>query len=41
MSKISNYKELIKDIDRNKIEKLISDLVKIRSPWFEEEEITI
>jgi len=40
MSKISNYKELIKDIDRNKIEKLISDLVKIRSPWFEEEEIT-
>jgi len=40
MSKISNYKELIKDINRNKIEKLISDLVKIRSPWFEEEEIT-
>ena len=40
MSKISNYKELIKDINRNKVEKLISDLVKIRSPWFEEEEIT-
>jgi len=40
MNKISNCKELVKDIDRNKIEKLISDLVKIRSPWFEEEEIT-
>ena len=40
MSKISNYKELIQNIDRNKVEKLISDLVKIRSPWFEEKEIT-
>jgi len=40
MSKISNYKELIEDINREKVEKLISDLVKIPSPWFEEEEIT-
>ena len=40
MSKISNYKELIEDINRDKVEKLISELVKIPSPWFEEEEIT-
>jgi len=40
MRKISKYKELIEDINREKVEKLISDLVKISSPWFEEEEIT-
>jgi len=40
MSKISNYKKLIEDINRDKVEKLISELVKIPSPWFEEEEIT-
>lgn len=40
MSKITKYKELIGDINRDKVETLISDLVKIRSPWFEEEEIT-
>jgi succinyl-diaminopimelate desuccinylase len=39
MSKINNYKGLIEDINRNKVEKLISELVKIPSPWFEEEEI--
>jgi len=40
MSKISKVKGLIKCIDKNKVEKLISELVKIPSPWFEEEEIT-
>jgi len=40
MSKISNYKKIIENINRDKVEKLISDLVKIRSPWFEEKEIT-
>ncbi len=40
MSKINQYKTLIKDIDRGKVEGLISGLVKIPSPWFEEEEIT-
>jgi len=40
MIKRSNYKELIEDINRDKVEKLISELVKIPSPWFEEEEIT-
>jgi len=37
MSKRSNYKELIEDINRDKVEKLICELVKIPSPWFEEE----
>jgi len=39
MSKISKHKGLIEDINRNKVEKLISELVKIPSPWFEEENI--
>jgi acetylornithine deacetylase/succinyl-diaminopimelate desuccinylase family protein len=40
MSKLNKYQSIIKEINREKVEKLISDLVKIRSPWFEEEEIT-
>jgi len=39
VSKINNYKRLIEDISRDKVEKLISELVKIPSPWFEEEKI--
>ena len=40
MSKLNQYKSLIEEINREKVEKLIGDLVKIPSPWFEEEEIT-
>jgi len=40
MNKIEKYQSLIKEINRGKVEKLISDLVKIPSPWFEEVEIT-
>jgi acetylornithine deacetylase/succinyl-diaminopimelate desuccinylase-like protein len=40
MSKISNDKGLIENVNRDKVEKLISELVKIPSPWFKEEEIT-
>src|SRR6056297_1295466 len=40
MSKLNQYKSLIEEINREKVEKLIADLVKIPSPWFEEEEIT-
>jgi len=40
MSKISKHKGLIEYIDRNKVKKLISELVKTPSPWFEEKEIT-
>jgi acetylornithine deacetylase/succinyl-diaminopimelate desuccinylase-like protein len=39
-SKINHYKKLTEDINRGKVESLINDLVKIPSPWFEEEEIT-
>ncbi len=31
---------MIEDVDRLKVENLVRDLVKIPSPWFEEEEIT-
>ena len=40
MNKIDKYKSLIKEINREKVEELISALVKIPSPWFEEQEIT-
>ena len=40
MNKINKYKSLIKEINREKVEELISALVKIPSPWFEEQEIT-
>ncbi len=40
MNKIDKYKSLIAEINRGKVEGLISDLVKIPSPWFEEQEIT-
>ncbi len=40
MGKINQYKSLIEEINREKAEKLISDLVKIPSTWFEEEKIT-
>lgn len=40
MNKIGKYKSLIKEINREKVEELISALVKIPSPWFEEQEIT-
>jgi len=39
MTKIGDYKELIRDINRKRVEKLIRDLVKIPSPWFEEKEV--
>lgn len=40
MSQISKYKGIIEGINRNKVEELISKLVKIPSPWFKEKKIT-
>ena len=40
ISKISNDTGLIENVNRDKVEKFNSELIKNPSPWFKEEEIT-
>lgn len=40
MSKLSKNNGLIYKVNRDKIEKRMSEIIKIPSPWFKEEEIT-